>query len=500
MTQATMAPKRESLGLQEAFIGLVAAMGATIIFVPWLSGETPYQLFFDDFYYYLIVADAWVFDGEMSFFPGVKTNGFHPLWFFLIASLRWLFGQNDTLLFATLSGIMWASQLVVIWLAWKLAKRTGVRPACVAIAIFAAGAQFVQISSYGMEVTLVTPLLMALLLRMIETPLENQTPRALLLTGFIAALTCLSRLDAAIFVLFMGLPSLPALLKSPRCMGLLLVGGAILPAYFVWNIVEFSALMPASGAAKQLKGDVLPSILPMQLLFQIAPESRPFGLAALVMVVVRLLVQRPGGTEAAYLAGVLGFFLVHSSLSDWMLWFWYLYPIVPAIALSGPPVLESIGRVGRVLVTAAFILVLIPFVIVHIRSGPVFMPLLQPLAKEVADLTKARPGVYSMGDRAGMAAYFSHVPILQTEGLVMDRAYLENIRQEKDLIEVLQAYGVRYYLTFEPKREGSCWVVEEPARAGPDSPKMRGRFCQDPIEKRKFNKREFLYVFEVPSP
>ncbi len=52
-----------------------------------------------------------------------------------------------------------------------------------------------------------------------------------------------------------------------------------------------------------------------------------------------------------------------------------------------------------------------------------------------------------MGDRAGAVGYMASQPVLQTEGLMMDSQYLENIRKRRDLVEVLRGYGARYYIS-----------------------------------------------------
>ena len=63
----------------------------------------------------------------------------------------------------------------------------------------------------------------------------------------------------------------------------------------------------------------------------------------------------------------------------------------------------------------------------------------------------------------------------------MDPSYLENIRRQRDLKQVLANYNVRYYVTPTPRIVGGCFQAVEPLLAGPDSPKMRGTFCMLPV-------------------
>jgi hypothetical protein len=52
-----------------------------------------------------------------------------------------------------------------------------------------------------------------------------------------------------------------------------------------------------------------------------------------------------------------------------------------------------------------------------------------------------------MGDAAGTLAFLTEHPLLQTEGLVMDRTVVERIAGEHDLVEVLQDYGIDVHVT-----------------------------------------------------
>ena len=97
-----------------------------------------------------------------------------------------------------------------------------------------------------------------------------------------------------------------------------------------------------------------------------------------------------------------------------------------------------------------------------------------------------------MGDRAGLVGYLLPAPLVQTEGLMMDPAFLENIRRERDLLRVLREYGVRYYIATNPVPSGSCWLVREPAQGGPDVPVMPGRFCSQPVH--SFSQNSFRTV------
>ena len=63
----------------------------------------------------------------------------------------------------------------------------------------------------------------------------------------------------------------------------------------------------------------------------------------------------------------------------------------------------------------------------------------------------------------------------------MDKAYLENIREQRSLNDVLRNYGVTYYIATDPQPIGGCYTVREPIQAGPDSRSMHGTFCSEPV-------------------
>jgi len=91
------------------------------------------------------------------------------------------------------------------------------------------------------------------------------------------------------------------------------------------------------------------------------------------------------------------------------------------------------------------------------------------------------PGIYAMGDRGGKAGYLLDNPMVQVEGLVMDKDFLEHMRRAEDLHTVLRDYNVRYYIATAHHPFSGCFEAVEPYQAGPASPTMKGEFCSDPV-------------------
>jgi hypothetical protein len=103
-------------------------------------------------------------------------------------------------------------------------------------------------------------------------------------------------------------------------------------------------------------------------------------------------------------------------------------------------------------------------------------------ALRLAEFSRTHPGTYAMGDLAGAAGFFLPYPVVQTEGLVMDPAFLEKIHSQDDLIPVLRQYGVRYYVSsVDYKTHPPCFHAVEPIRGGSTSAKMRAVLCGPPL-------------------
>jgi hypothetical protein len=102
--------------------------------------------------------------------------------------------------------------------------------------------------------------------------------------------------------------------------------------------------------------------------------------------------------------------------------------------------------------------------------------------EDIAAFAVTHPGIYAMGDRSGAPAYLAKVPMVQMEGLMMDSDFLENIREQKNVKDVLFEYHVRYYISTGATVDASgCYVVRESMMAGPDSSSMRSLICQKPV-------------------
>ena len=202
----------------------------------------------------------------------------------------------------------------------------------------------------------------------------------------------------------------------------------------------------------------------------------------------------------AVLATPFVFYILEMIVSDWPIWNWYFYDLRFAAAgalllagvfvsrgVLGPGyphlglVVESEKSALVALAAASAVLCTAHYKVDH------WMVEIQHAAVILDDFERSHPGKYAMGDRAGMFAITTSSPVVQTEGLVMDRAYLEHIRAQDDLRSVLSSYGVNYYVAFVFEKNykwqfnKDCFHALEPSIAGPDSLRMRSDFCEAPL-------------------
>ena len=349
-----------------------------------------------------------------------------------------------------------------------------------------------------MEVTLTLPFALGFLLLLDAAP-ETLSVVRWFWIGLVAAGLTLTRLDSGILVALAGGGALmsASFRKSLNLSKVAMFLLAALPpiiCYFAINERFFGGLMPVSGVAKQLKTTVGFSwaSLPRSLSVE---TSIMFGIATIGLVLLFVMWHRLTLPLRLIAGAALFFPFVHWLsflwLSDWRMWGWYNYSLCPAVlvffilfAMQASRLLPhrvfAMGSVVALICAAGL------FLSVRYRVNLAIIDIAQ--ATEQLDAFAAtHPGRYAMGDRAGMVGYSLGQPLLQTEGLMMDRTFLQHIRQRDSLKPVLRQYGVKYYVAFDsgkpsshPVRKPECLDVREPSQAGPNSPVMKDEFCQSP--------------------
>lgn len=461
----------------------------------FLSPAHLVSLVHDDAYYYLDVAIS-LGQGHGSVYAGLlTTNGYQPLWQWILGGLSWLLGNARSALLLV-SALLPLCMLALgqVWL-WRVSKASEqVLATQIAIGTLCVYLAFPFVLGMGMETSL-----MLLILPVLVYSLEQRIISGSMLLIF--ALLPLIRLDALILpMVHVGLLSLKALRQrrmiSRRELALLLLPVVTLTIYMTASFLAFGSWVPISGIVKSAGGarftnlpalaqGLTTSVLMAALLFWLILES-----------LTRSLHKDKRFLHAiqVFLIATIGQALYYGCFSTWPLWPWYAYlaACFSAVAMARSIYLLSLAMSAEfwlaVIVACSgllFILAQTPRTaatttflaslrqqwfqadisqVPRIRSEVANARILSDVYAVIAGKTVA------MGDRAGMVAYWrpDQTRFIQTEGLMADLAYHQR-RFAGQGDAYLAEHGVdilmtdRDYYHVEKMPVGQVFVVPEPA-------------------------------------
>ncbi len=496
---------------------LLLFLAAAFFFSRFLPANNFLIYFDDDFFYYLVVAKH-IVAGQGSTFDGSHlTNGYHPLWMLVIVCLVKLF-PGKAFFYAVVT-VMTGSVMATYAFAFRCFRRYLSSDASAVCAALIAGESLLFMGG-GMEIVLTVPLIAALCLYRLTRFQWNV--RSAMVFGLLVSAVVLSRLDSILFVTTLCLLELGLATGVPvgtrvKAADAFLVGTLPLVGYLASNLFIYHTLVPVSATAKQLRISHTPSYEAWRIAFSYPwpiPRQLDRPVVAGVLLAVAFLLVR--GRErllpehrALVWALMLFPFLQLSSLSllsDWPIWNWYHYPFVVAglavVLVLGTRTGAWAPRLGRLavpLVGLAALLLTAKSTAHAVRSSlhhDSELSAMLEAGQALSGFAATHPGIYAMGDRAGIVGYLVDQPIVQLEGLMMDKAFLERIREQRDVVDTLKAYGVRYYIATDPKPANGCVAVREPVQAGATSKVMRGTLCEAPVYAFAFHGTRTL-VFDM---
>jgi hypothetical protein len=471
----------------------LAVSAAFVSFFPLFS-HRPWMTFLeDDFFYYLKIADN-LAQGHGSTWNGlVLTNGYHPLWFALLAAQSRIFGSVLAVqIFVSLA--IFVSTIATYLLARRLLSQisdnlllTSSLAACVAL-------YSMHLYNGGMEIILAIPLALALALAYQGRWLWQPSFARNFAFGLLASALCLSRLDTTILVALLFVATLlhPALRKrltAPQVLAVLL-GFTPLVLYLLSNRIVFHTWLPVSGMAKELRASHLPASPAWHSLFgKSRAQLLNVGVVLFAIVLLPFLYRWLTAAQQALFPVLLVFPFVYlfvlSCVSDWQLWDWYFYCFRIALCAAFAVLLLwplTSRLLNHAIVTALIALFVGAQLLLNRRypSGAGGEDL-SAVATGVREFALTHPGVYAMGDRSGEVGYLLPDPLVQTEGLVMDKDFLTLIEHRTPLLDALARYHVRYYIGFSQTPVSGCFHAVEPAQAGNDSAHMTADLCGKPV-------------------
>lgn len=444
----------------------------------------------DDCFYYLKVAQNLATGHGSTFNRIVPTNGYHPLWLLMLTFFRLLFHNASFISFIAFA--VTSSTVATYFLARRLLERALVSP-LVRNALAAFVTAFSMTLFYtGMEVILTIPLVLAFLVLCERADLTRHSLKHAFALGILASAMVLSRIDSILLVALIGAallihPRLRRQITRQHVTGILL-GLVPLALYFAVNHHVFGTWLPVSGMAKQLKTNHLPA-WPAWVSLYSGPIKHPVSFLPIVLAIplAAPLYRRLSDEEQVLYPVVLAwpflYVLMLSCVSDWMLWMWYFYPLRPALCIAFV-LFARWTKIRRPLNHPAVAVLLTVFAMGKLYTARWTEGDMAPMVEigsQVQRFAITHPGVYAMGDRSGSVGYLLPQPMVQTEGLMMDRGFLEKIRHRLPLGEALAPYRVQFYVVTEQPPYTPCHHVMEPTQAGPASPHLTGDLCGPPL-------------------
>jgi hypothetical protein len=448
-------------------------MVALAVPIPFLGREALASTFADDAFYYFQIARN-VSSGKGLTFDSVHpTNGFQPLWLFLLVAV-----------FKFVSGDVWPLRVVALVEAGLIAVaaagvfrvlhgRIGTGPALVAAISIVALPGSPSVFRTGMESSLLLCLFVFVWERWLAlSEAGPPSTRGCLGLGLLSGLAFLARIEAIVFVLallILGARRWRADVKS--LIALLTPPVLIVASYAAWSGLVFGTMLPISGVVKVhwVGEESLASSLRWSLdppwIYQ-TMVCRLFGEAALLdcppvalvlygsLVVLALafgwcfrdtlrVVVRQSAAGFIFLAG--GLMVIADLLSVHYLETWYQGPIMLSIAVLVGSLLSQWRRLTRLAVATV---VLVAVARVPMTAWRVHDPTASYAYYRIQAADWARENT-ATSDRigswnAGTFGYFSHRRVVNLHGLVNDVDYFRRVIERKNLEGYLRSERITW--------------------------------------------------------
>lgn len=459
---------------------IICGLGLLIrLIIAWLPIEVliKHTLPDDAFIYFVIARNLGA--GLGATFDGLKaTNGFHPLWAFLIAPIFRLVSDRDVSIHLVLS-VSALCDVAAGALAAKivsgLTKEEKVAP-LLTLGLYVFNPRAIQESANGLETGLAMLVLAACVVAWVQVTTSPQSIRKSVLFGVLSGLTFLARSDLAIILALLFV----VLLFKRQWSGTIwagLVAMVVVAPWFLWSQWQVGTIVQSSGvaipslAAYRIQTSTDFGRLWDSLLFPIINYSFRYsliypGVAVLAAIIGLLFVRWPSGGQPKQLSlpallwvplvGAFAIVLLHTFVR-WYPRGWYFVPLAWSVALIAGPLFAQglaapIGtRLGR------WIVVLLGVIVVA-QGGRM---LGEPDYQWQADMRtgadwlaqNTEPDTRVGAFNAGIYAYYSGRTVLSLDGLV-DWGAIE-ARQEKRLLDYFVEQGGTLIIDHEAYAIGS---------------------------------------------
>jgi hypothetical protein len=471
----------------------LALLAFGIVFT--LSVSNIESLYEDDFYYYLVVARHFVSGFGTSYYRDLLTNGYQPLWQFVVilaAYVGSVVGWSPLTLVYAFGALFGLGSVALVLRAGKQLSSEG------ALAVVFCSGMLYSFLNMGMEIPALIFFSVVLILHV------GRGGQGAVLIGLALFGCFLSRIDSLVY----WVPVVSYLLWGSRrvLVRSLLLLAVLIAIYGAVNKFYFGIWMPVSGLAKNSPGFSFHAQTFVSLLLEPRPSVYVLWCVFITPVLYVLLpAKRPIILISSCL--VLAYYVLHSFRSDYRIWAWYLYPFLLHVLTIGLVEVES-GAAGK----RGLGITLLLFGTLFIAGGMVFSKLVAQYKTRQQDNDMIAVGkfvanvaavngikVIAMGDRAGAVGYASGAAVVQLEGLVMDKGYLDRHGRRLNLLAALQQYKADAYVATSPvamSGEG-CYMVAEPEQARDRM--VPTRVCMPVLATHQMPGGLLTVVFKVPK-
>jgi hypothetical protein len=274
--------------------------------------------------------------------------------------------------------------------------------------------------------------------------------------------------------------------------------------YLAINLTYYDTLVPVSGLAKQLKSDYLPALKTIQSVFVFTANGIIYTIIPAIMNLASIILfffnyKNIAQKHLPFVIPALIFpmliILYYSIFSGWEFWAWYFYIFIPSIIVFFILTEEFISRLINKKVNIIFVtLIIIYCLLFAFNKKPLDYEEFN-VALKLEQFEATHKGIYAMGDRAGLAGYLIESPLIQTEGLVMDKEFITAIKT-LNLNDLLKRYKVDYFISRNPERYKDSWLVEEPQNHCGKNITSKGVFNIQPIDSIVINQWK-NYIFKL---
>jgi len=417
---------------------LVYALAAIVV-VFWFANPTAFVT--EDAYFYLVSARRFA-RGQGQTFSGVfPTNGFHPLWLYLLYGWAWLCQRVRPASLQSARFVVVPAAVCLIWgthQLLRLARALRLSPVLVGgIPLLFVGVMGL-LGSEGHALYAAAATLLARLAG--DEALKSY--RNALVTGLCTAVVVLARLDSVFWCGCWLTWSLATAEDGAarRRLGLCaaVTGLALLP-YLLSNLIWFGGLLPISGWMKSSFPRLRPVLPPGSLLGAFRGYNNLFGHAPIVVA----LLAYPAWAErrrliAPLLLGCLAHDVYTSLFGSYSEWYWYYVLNVLLAALC-------LGCIGARLVRRQAVATALAASIALAGLGGMLalrrhslLANLQAFAPtKFLNEAAVRDQAVLVGDTPGYIAFYSQAEIVAADFLTGSRRTFEAIARDPNPLRAL---------------------------------------------------------------